>query len=230
MATHQIDLKPRLDLRISPKTVQQQAVEKLREAILAGLFKPGDRLVEGELCAMLGISRPSVREALRSLEAERLIAMAPNRGFFVPTMSWPEIEEIYKVRALLEGEAAALFTAQATRARLAAMRAALDDFKAAVAADDLIAQLASTGRFYEPVLSGCGNRIIQEILQGLMARITFLRSRSMSRKGRARLSLREMTKIFDAVRSGDAEAARGAAREHVEQACAAAKIVYDDAA
>ncbi|MDC7785085.1 GntR family transcriptional regulator [Rhodoplanes sp. TEM] len=218
--------RPRLDLRISPKTVQQQAVEKLRGAILAGHFKPGDRLVEGDLCAMLGVSRPSVREALRSLEAERLIAVAPNRGFFVPTMSWEEIEEIYRVRALLEGEAAALFTVRAKRPELQAMRAALDDFRAAVAADDMMEQLASTGRFYEPILAGCGNRIIQEILQGLMARITFLRSRSMSRKGRARLSLREMTRIFDAVRGSDPEAARTAAREHVEQACAAAEIVY----
>src|SRR5258708_7251537 len=51
-----------LDLRISPKTVQQQIVEKLRGAIIEGMFKPGDRLVEANLCEMLGVSRPSIRE------------------------------------------------------------------------------------------------------------------------------------------------------------------------
>jgi len=215
-----------IDLRISPKTVQQQAVEKLREAILAGIFKPGDRLVEADLCAQLGVSRPSVREALRSLAAEKLIGVAPNRGFFVPAMSWDEIEEIYKVRALLEGEAVALFTPRATPEQIRAMRSALDDFKAAMKADDRLEELKTTGRFYEPILSGCGNRIIQEILQGLMERITFLRSRSMSREGRTKHSLREMTKILEAIRGGNAEEARKAASEHVEKACAAAKTVY----
>lgn len=215
-----------IDFKISPKTVQQQAVEKLREAILAGVFKPGDRLVEADLCALLGVSRPSVREALRSLAAEKLIGVAPNRGFFIPIMSWEEIEEIYKVRALLEGEAAALFTPRVTPEELRAMRAALEDFKTAIKSDDRLQQLKTTSRFYEPILSGCGNRIIQEILQGLMERITFLRSRSMSREGRAKYSLREMTKIFEAIKSGDAKDARNAASEHVEKACAAAKTVY----
>ncbi len=215
-----------IDFKVSPKTVQRQAVEKLREAILAGVFKPSDRLIEADLCALLGVSRPSVREALRSLEAEKLIAVAPNRGFFIPKMTWDEVEEIYKVRALLEGEAAALFTARATPAQLRLMREALDDFKTAVKTDSRIEQVTATSRFYEPILTGCGNRIIQEILNGLMARIMFLRSRSMSRAGRAKLSLREMTKIFEAAKRGDAEAARTAAREHVDRACAAAKLVF----
>ncbi|XJN85340.1 FadR/GntR family transcriptional regulator [Mesorhizobium terrae] len=59
-------MPPDLNLRISPRTVQQETVDKLRLAILSGLFQPGSRLVESQLCAQLGISRPSLREALRS--------------------------------------------------------------------------------------------------------------------------------------------------------------------
>ena len=73
-----------LDLRITPRTVQQQTIEKLRLAIIAGVFPPGSRLVESQLCAQLGVSRPSLREALRSLQAERLIEIIPNRGPFGP--------------------------------------------------------------------------------------------------------------------------------------------------
>jgi len=215
-----------IDFRISPKTVQRQAADKLREAIVAGVFKPGDRLIEAELCTRLGISRPSVREALRSLEAEKLVAVAPNRGFSVPTLSWEEAEEIYKVRALLEAEAAALFTTLAKPAQLRQMRDALADFRSTIKSDDRMLQVTSTSRFYEPILLGCGNRIIHEVLQGLMARITFLRARSMSQSGRAKYSLREMSNIFDAIKSGDPEKARAAAREHVENACAAAKLVF----
>jgi DNA-binding GntR family transcriptional regulator len=215
-----------IDFKISPRTVQQQAVEKLREAILANIFKPGDRLIEADLCALLGVSRPSVREALRSLEAEKLISVAPNRGFFVPTLSWEEAEDIYKVRALLETEAVALFTPRASPDQMRVMRAALDDFKAALKADNRLEELNTTNRFYEPILSGCGNRVIQEILQSLMARINFLRARSMSQEGRAKFSLREMTKIFDAIKDGDIDRARTAAQEHVDNACAAAKAVF----
>lgn len=215
-----------VDLRISPKTVQRQAADKLRQAIVSGVFKPGDRLVEADLCARLGVSRPSVREALRSLEAEKLVAITPNRGFFVPTLSWSEAEDIYKVRALLEAEAAAIFAARVTPAQLRQMRDALADFRSSIKSDDRMLQVTSTSRFYEPILSGCGNRIIHEVLEGLMARITFLRARSMSQSGRAKFSLREMSNIYDAIKSGDPEAARAAAREHVENACAAAKLVY----
>ena len=84
-----------MDLRVSPRTVQQETVEKLRVAILAGMFQPGARLVEAELCKMLGISRPSVREALRSLEAQRLVAIVPNRGPQIPIITWEEAEQIY---------------------------------------------------------------------------------------------------------------------------------------
>jgi DNA-binding GntR family transcriptional regulator len=217
-----------IDFRVSPKTVQRLAVEKLRAAIVAGVFKPGDRLVEADLCALLGVSRPSVREALRSLEAEKLVAVAPNRGFSVPTLSWAEAEEIYKVRALLEAEAAALFTPRATPKQLRQMRAALSEFRSSIKSDDRVLQVTSTSRFYDPILSGCGNRIIQEILESLMARITFLRARSMSQAGRSKFSLREMTSIYDAIKARDIERARAAARDHVEKACAAAKRVYSE--
>ena len=77
-----------IDLRVSRKSVQQETVEKLRGAILSGVFTPGIRLVEADLCNSLGVSRPLLREALRSLQAERLIDIVPNRGPQVPRLSW----------------------------------------------------------------------------------------------------------------------------------------------
>ncbi len=103
-----------MDLKVSPRTVLVQTVDKLRDAILNGHFQPGDRLVEQDLCQEMGVSRGSLREALRRLEAEKLITMAPNRGPSVSVIGWAEAEQIYYVRALLEGEAAAEFAARAT--------------------------------------------------------------------------------------------------------------------
>ncbi len=169
-----------MDLKVSPVSVQQQAASKLRAAILAGVFQPGERLIEADLCERLGVSRPSIREALRSLEAEKLIAIVPNRGPLVSSITWEQAKEIYQVRILLEGEAAAACARQATPDGVQRMQGALSDFIKADKAADPAGLLNATSRFYDEILEGCGNSVIRDILNGLLARITFLRSRSMS--------------------------------------------------
>jgi DNA-binding GntR family transcriptional regulator len=215
-----------IDLRISPKTVQRQTLEKLRSAILVGMFKPGDRLIEAELCERLGVSRPSVREALRSLEAERLVSIIPNRGPHIPVLTWEHATEIYQVRALLEGEAAALAAKNARVEDIKTMRAALTAFGKAVRTNDAMGEINSTADFYREILRLSGNRIIEEILLGLLARINFLRARSMSLPGRAKISLQEMSAILDAIEANDSKAARRAAIHHVEQAHLSAHESY----
>jgi DNA-binding GntR family transcriptional regulator len=216
-----------MELRVSIKTVQQQAVEKLRSAILAGLFKPGDRLVEADLCARLGISRPSVRETLRSLEAEGLVVIIPNRGPQIPVLTWEQAEEIYQVRALLEGEAAALCAKRGTSEQIEAMRKALAQFASAVKEDDSALRLSATAEFYSIMQQGAGNTLIEDLLRRLVARINFLRAQSMSRQGRGKFSLCEMRAIYDAIANGDGKAARKAAEVHVRNAAEAARASFE---
>lgn len=214
-------------MRVIPVTVTAQTVAKLREAILSGVFKPGERLLEQNLCERMGVSLTSVREALRRLEAERLITMTPNRGPSVTEIAWSEARSIYEVRALLEGEAAALFAKRASHKELADMKLALADFERAVSMDSPLDRLLTTEQFYAVILRGCGNPIIAEIIQGLVARITFLRARSMSLKGRARHSAVEMWRMYDAIENRKPEAARKAAVEHVTAASVAAREAFE---
>ena len=216
-----------MDLKVSPVSVQQQAASKLRAAILAGVFQPGERLVEADLCERLGVSRPSVREALRSLEAEKLVAIVPNRGPLVPLITWEQAKEIYQVRVLLEGEAAAAFAQRATPESVRRMQGALADFLKADKDNDAVERINATSRFYEEILNGCGNSVIRDILNGLLARITFLRSRSMSAPGRAKHSGQEMAAILQAIRKRDSDAARKAAVKHVEQASLSAQATFE---
>jgi len=216
-----------LDLRISPRTVQQQIVEKLRGAIIEGRFKPGERLVEANLCEMLGVSRPSIREALRSLEAERLVSIIPNRGPQIPVLTRDHAADIYKVRALLEGEAAFIAARRATPDDLKLMRAALAAFGKAVRANDMQTEVSATSVFYSHILRVCGNRVIEETLNGLLARINFLRAHSMSQPGRAKVSLQEMKAIFEAIAAKNGSAARSAAVKHVENAHLSANAAYE---
>lgn len=84
-------------------SLRVQVEDYLRAAIITQRFSPGERLVERELCDLLGVSRPSVLDALRQLEAEDLIVNARYRGPVVATINAEDARQIYEVRALLEG-------------------------------------------------------------------------------------------------------------------------------
>jgi DNA-binding GntR family transcriptional regulator len=88
------------------KTIQQLVTDKLRTAILAGTFKPNEKLNQAALAEKLNVSRIPTREALRTLEAEGLVKFNPRRGAVVATMSPEEIEEVYEIRIMLEINAA----------------------------------------------------------------------------------------------------------------------------
>lgn len=214
-------------LKVMPVTVTAQTVSKLRDAILSGVFKPGERLLEQNLCEWMGVSRTSVREALRRLEAERLITITPNRGPSVTEITWEEAQSIYDVRAVLEGEAVARFAERASPSQLSEMKLALADFDRAVSMNTPLDRLAATERFYAVILAGCGNAVIGEIIHGLVARINFLRARSMSRDGRSRQSTIEMWRIFDAIEKRRPADAREAAVKHVHAAAEAARETFN---
>jgi DNA-binding GntR family transcriptional regulator len=132
----------------------------------------------------------------------------------------------YQVRALLEVEAMALLARRVQPSQLRLMEAALADFADAMRTEYPLRRVTSTARFYEVILDCCGNPVVAELAQGLLARISFLRARSMSSSGRSRDSLREMQAMLDALKAGDPEAARAAAVAHIQAARAAAQQVF----
>ena len=116
---------------ISGPSLREQVAAKLRNAIAMGQFRPGERLVERELCEMTGVSRTSVREALRELEGDGLITTVPHRGPSVAVVTLDQARSIYEVRAVLEALAAKLFAENATDDDIGALRKATLDLKSA---------------------------------------------------------------------------------------------------
>ncbi len=202
----------------SPTTLRQQVLDALRRAILEFRFKPGDRLVERELCELTGVSRTSVREALRHLESEGLVQNIPNKGPSVAKVTPEDAQHIYEVREALEGLAGRLFAERATAKEITALQRALKQLKEAFATGDTREIVAEATRFYDVMLEGCGNDLIRDMIRSLHARVVFLRGTSMSQPGRAPGSLGEMTKIVDAICRRDADAAEDACQEHVRRA------------
>jgi DNA-binding GntR family transcriptional regulator len=202
-------------------TLRQQVLEVLRNGILSFQFKPGDRLIERELCEMTGVSRTSVREALRHLESEGLVQNLPNKGPMVATVTSAEAREIYEVRRVLEGLAVRLFAERAGAAERAALDAAMAALERAFAVADIHEILRATTAYYDVVLSGCGNEVIRRLIGLLQARVTFLRATSISQPGRAPESLAEMQRLTAALKSGRPDEAEAASAAHVDRATAA---------
>ena len=198
--------------------VRSQAAQSLREAIFTGRLAPGAKLVETTLCELLDVSRPSIREAMRQLEAEKLVTIIPFRGPFVARMTVDSARQLYEVRAILEAQAAATAAKLATPDDLKEMAAALAEFAVAVRSKDAFARLRHTDQFYAAVFRAAGNVVLVEVLEGLQARINYLRYRSMSSPDRAESSLQEMNDILKAIRARSGDRAARAARLHVERA------------
>ena len=207
-----------MDLTITPRTVQLETVKKLREAIISGHFKAGARLVETDLCKQLGVSRTSVREAIRVLSSEKLLILVPNKGPSVADISAEEATQIYHVRKMLEGEAAALAAKNGAQDDIAEMKRALESFEMAVRDGDAGARISATSEFYEAIIRRSGNQVIGDLIHGLLARVNLLRARTMSIPGRAQHSASELRKIYEAIAEHDVRGARAAAVEHVASA------------
>jgi DNA-binding GntR family transcriptional regulator len=201
----------------APAPIRSRVLDNLRQAILERKLVPGQRLIERELVELTGVSRTSIREALRELAAEGLVTTIPNKGTVVAVVTAAEARQLYQVRSALEGLAGRLFVENATDAQRRALANALRTVERA-SAKGSPAMLAAKDKFYDVLFEGGGNDALRAIAGSLHARVSLLRSLSLSMPGRTAESLAELAEIVAAVRANDADAAAKACSKHVEAA------------
>ncbi|HEY0247513.1 MAG TPA: GntR family transcriptional regulator [Gryllotalpicola sp.] len=216
-----------LTTRIAPiqraaAPLRAQAVDYLRTAIVTGLYEPGTRLLEKRLVDELGVSRTVIRESLRQLETERLVDIVANFGPVVHALTKREAAGLYEVRAALEALAARNAAAQAGPEDVVRLRAAIDEIASSADAGELRETLELKSLFYTALVDASGNPTIGELFENIQARISELRSRSLSHTGRPDAMVRELTAIVDAIEAGDAERAALLAQAHVDTAASLA--------
>jgi len=200
----------------TPAPVRAQVLDNLRQAIVERQFAPGQRLIERELVELTGVSRTSIREALRELAAEGLVTAIPNRGTVVASVTPDEARQLYEVRSALEGLAGRLFVQNASQAQRTALVRALQ--RVEKLATRGAPMLAAKDGFYDVLFEGGGNEALRAVVAGLHARVSVLRSLSLAVPGRSAQSVAELQAIVDAVLADDAEAAATACSRHAEEA------------
>jgi DNA-binding GntR family transcriptional regulator len=194
------------------------ALERMRNAIVEFHFKPGQRLIERDLCEQLGVSRSVVREVIRHLEAEGLVHTVPHQGPIVAKLDAETAVQIYELRSLLEGAAAQAAASQASADDIARMGNALEAIDEAYARADFHRVLAETNSFYETMFLCAQKPVAWEMVQRLNGRISWLRSLTVSSAGRGATGPNQMRKILEAIRKRDGAAAALACREHLATA------------
>ena len=201
--------------------LREQATGLVRDAIVDQRLRPGDRLIERELVESLGVSRATVREVIRELEAEGLVTVVPQRGAEVTRLSVADAADIYEMRAALEALAVRRFVERADAEQVRLLRAAVEEIARsgrAATTDDSRDQLHAKDRFYAVLFAGSDSAPLQQTLNGLQTRVRLLRATSLSVPGRPAEAAEELLAVVEAVEARDAERAAEACVHHIRNA------------
>jgi DNA-binding GntR family transcriptional regulator len=200
------------------KPVEDRSVhavyEALRQSILDGALKPGQRLLSSALADELNVSRTPIREALRKLEAEGLIEPSPRSGLVVREISEEDLTELFYVREALEGMSARLAAENASKSALLELHALLDDMEAALKKDNLKLVRKLTGEFQMAVSQASQNNRLVQMLRVLLDQIRQVQTSTLFLKGRAKEALGEHRRLLQAIEARDADLAEKLARAH----------------
>jgi len=202
--------------------LRRQVAERLRQSIIAGRLPPGARLIERELIASMGVSRTVIRETLRELESEGLIAMIPNKGPIVRELTLAEATDLYSIRAVLEGLAARLFAARADPSHVARLARALDLTAKAYKMGDPARIFETKDVFYDVLFDGAGSETLSLMIGTLHGRISRWRSLGLGHPqrspSRSRETIRNLRALVAALRKRDPDLAERIIRHEVTRA------------
>jgi len=197
-------------------TLREKILETIRDAIIAGALRPGEKVAEPELAERFGISRTPIREAFRQLESEGYLTVIPRKGAVVVSFSEKDVEEFYAIKSILEGYAA----------RRACENLSPRELEKLEAVNVKLLHLADEGDFkhffkvhndfHELFIRAADNEKLYDLIMNLVGKFQRLRIASLSLPGRMHISVQEHEKIIEAFRKKDADQAERLVRKNAE--------------
>lgn len=197
------------------KPLREMVFESLREAIILGRLKPGERLMEIQLAEEMGVSRTPVREAIRKLELEGFVVMVPRKGAYVAGVSVKDIADVFEVRQALEGLAAALAADRITEEEMEELEKVILQISGE---EDILTVVKGDHEFHELIYRASRNQRLTQIITHLSEQINRFRLTSLSVPGRLKIAVGEHKKIIEAICGRDVDLAFKLASEHMENA------------
>ncbi|MER7538571.1 GntR family transcriptional regulator [Streptomyces sp. NPDC097704] len=213
--------------RRRPQTAQQFVLEELRRAITTGELRPGGPIRQEALAARFEVSRVPLREALKALEAEGLVVHHVHRGYFVAELSLNDLEEIYRIRQLLETEAVRMAVRWTPDGTIAALERIQRDVERAADEGDVAAMAAANRLFHFTLIEASGMPRLVRLIATLWDATDAYRSLYYAESGHRKQAIREHRAVISSLRHGDEENTVRWLDEHRAHAVAALREVLD---
>ena len=188
----------------------------LRQAILKGELKPGERLMEIALADKLGVSRTPIREAMRKLELEGLVVMIPRRGAQVANITEKDLNDVLEVRIALESMAIEKACKRMTEEQMLKMRRAEKDFERVMAEGNLVRIAEADVEFHEIIYQAADNARLYQVLSNLREQMYRYRVEYLKEEDTRNQLIREHEELSRAIRERDVEKAQELSFRHLE--------------
>jgi len=195
------------------QTLREKILETIREAILKGSLKPGEKVAEPELAERFGISRTPIREAFRQLESEGYLTVIPRKGAVVTSLSERDVEEFYAIKSILEGYAARIAAEQLTDRDIERLEGINNRLEQLARDGDVKTFFRVHNEFHELFIRAAGNEKLFDLISHLMMKFNRPRMASLALPGRMEISVQEHHKIIEAFKSHDGERADNLVRK-----------------
>lgn len=196
----------------------ERVYRELRERIITGALVASTRIVEVSIAAELDVSRTPVREAVKRLESEQLLVDDPLRGLVVRGPQVGEIEDVYRVREVLDGLATRLAVPRITEEDIALLEIVLETMREAIR-DGQMQRIVTANIAFHDILYRCaGNVHLSRVARDLRDYVRRFSTEAFASPERVEAVVDEHVRILDALRRRDADAAEAASREHLRAA------------
>jgi DNA-binding GntR family transcriptional regulator len=200
------------------KTEREKAYKKIRDAIIYGTFKPGEKLIEKNICDLLELGRTPVREAFWQLEKDGFLKIIPNKGAYVPKISLREYEEYAEVAAVLEGYGVGIAAKIIKSEEVEELKKKGMKVVDAAGTDDYMNYNVADFAFHEFFPRVVKNEFLMSEIRKLRHRLFRLRAVTKALFNNVDEFLRDHEKIIHAVAEGNSEEASNAMKKHVNHA------------
>lgn len=189
----------------------------LRQAILRGELKPGERLMEVQLANKLGVSRTPIREAIRKLELEGLVLMIPRKGAEVADITEKSLMDVLEVRKALEELAVQLCCDKITGKEIKELHRAADDFRRILKTSDDVTEIAEADvRFHDIIYLATGNQKLIQILNNLREQMYRYRVECIKRKESHPILIAEHEEIIRRIENKEKKEAADIVCRHID--------------
>lgn len=203
-------------ISIPRQVLHQEAASRLRQLIVEGRIAPGAKLNERALAEQLQVSRTPLREAIKTLAAEGLVALLPNRGAVAVQLSPQDVADTFEVIAGLEGQSGELAAQRITAAELAEIRALHYEMLAAHTRRDLSSYYSLNAQIHERINAAARNPVLTQTYRNVNARLQALRFRSNFDERKWQHAVKEHDAMVAMLAERDAAGLRALLIRHLE--------------